>query len=361
MLRLQKKPKMALRAKSSSATPGVHSGEVFQAFLDHVRAVAERQHQVVSVLAFPLGNQRGKNVNATRLSRICTERLRATDVVGWLNEQTVGVLLPLTSPEDAAKVADSICSKMQNEHQVALTYKVYLHSNEHPLVVPAPNVQVLPLDDLCVQSVPVWKRVCDIQLSLLSLALCAPLMLLIAAYIKIVSPGPVFFRQERVGFRGRRFMLYKFRSMKVVADTHVHQQHLSQLMQSDVGMKKLDARDSRVIFGGKLMRASGLDELPQIFNILRGDMSFIGPRPCLPYEYEKYHPWHKRRCDAYPGLTGLWQVNGKNKTTFKEMMRFDISYAQRHNLRMDLAILVKTIPAILLQVWEMSMETRKAT
>jgi lipopolysaccharide/colanic/teichoic acid biosynthesis glycosyltransferase len=126
---------------------------------------------------------------------------------------------------------------------------------------------------------------------------------------------------------------------------------LQQLMDSDAPMVKLDAAgDSRIIPGGRLLRASGLDELPQLINVLKGEMSLVGPRPCLPYEAEKYLPWQNERFDAAPGLTGLWQVSGKNRTTFTRMMQLDIAYARNQSLWLDLKIICKTIPALLGQM-----------
>ena len=118
-------------------------------------------------------------------------------------------------------------------------------------------------------------------------------------------------------------------------------------------MMKMDLHgDSRIILFGRWLRSSGLDELPQLINVLRGEMSLVGPRPCLPYESEKYLPWQKERFNAVPGLTGLWQVSGKNRTTFAQMMRLDIEYARNKNLWLDLKIILKTIPALMVQMWE---------
>lgn len=205
-------------------------------------------------------------------------------------------------------------------------------------------------------AVPAWKRGLDLFITLLLLPGLLPLMTLIAVYIKCVSKGPVFFRQQRIGRGGRPFNCLKFRSMHLNADTVVHQNYLSELIRSDVPMRKLDDQDPRVIPYGRLLRASGLDELPQIINIIRGEMSYVGPRPCTPNEYAEYLPWHKERCNALPGLTGLWQVNGKNKTTFSEMMKLDIQYVRTKSLGLDLSILFKTWRVIL----EQSLEVRKS-
>jgi lipopolysaccharide/colanic/teichoic acid biosynthesis glycosyltransferase len=200
----------------------------------------------------------------------------------------------------------------------------------------------------------------DVVFVLLILPFVLPLAVLVAVLIRMVSPGPVLFRQERVGYLGRKFMCFKFRTMFVGAETTTHQGHLQHLMESDVPMVKLDARgDSRIIPFGLLLRLSGLDELPQFINVLRGEMSMVGPRPCLTYECDNYLPWQRERFNTLPGLTGLWQVSGKNQTTFAEMMRLDISYARNKTLWLDLIIILKTIPAILGQVWQS--RTKKRT
>jgi lipopolysaccharide/colanic/teichoic acid biosynthesis glycosyltransferase len=200
---------------------------------------------------------------------------------------------------------------------------------------------------------PQWKRILDVSCILLVLPFVLPLMLLIALIIRLVSQGPVLFQQERVGFLGRKFMCLKFRTMFMGVDTGAHQGHLTQLIDSDAPMIKMDAHgDSRIIPFGLFLRSSGLDELPQIINVLRGEMSLVGPRPCLPYECGKYLPWQKERFNAVPGLTGLWQVSGKNRTTFVEMIRFDIQYSKTKSLWLDLKIILKTIPALAIQMWD---------
>jgi len=190
---------------------------------------------------------------------------------------------------------------------------------------------------------PRWKRCLDLSLILLSLPVTIPLAGLIALCVRLCSPGCIIFQQERVGYQGRRFRCLKFRSMKVNAETAGHQDYLHQIMGSEKPMTKLDDRgDHRLLPCGVLLRATGLDELPQLINIWRGEMSLVGPRPCLPYEYEKYSDWQKRRFEVVPGLTGLWQVSGKNRTTFNQMIQLDIAYAERQSLWLDLKIIVRT-------------------
>ena len=201
--------------------------------------------------------------------------------------------------------------------------------------------------------IPRWKRCLDIGCILLSLPLLLPLVALIIAGILIVSPGSVLFQQERVGYRGRRFACLKFRSMRADAETRSHESYLEDLIRNDRPMTKLDASDDpRLIPFGKLFRASGLDELPQLWNVLRGDMSLVGPRPCTVREFEHYSAWQRSRFNAPPGLTGLWQVSGKNKTTFSEMIAMDVDYANNMSVGMDLRILCQTIPVLASQVLE---------
>src|SRR5260370_3401492 len=179
----------------------------------------------------------------------------------------------------------------------------------------------------------------------------------VTLWIKTGSPGPIFYRQERVGYRGRRFMMVKFRTMKVNVDTRCHEHHLERLIQANCAMTKLDASgDPRIIRGGRILRATGLDELPQLFNVLRGEMSLVGPRPCLLNEFDRYAPSQQERVNAPPGLTGYWQVNGKNKTTFTEMIAMDIYYAEHMSVWLDLKIILRTIPALI----EQTLETRGA-
>lgn len=209
-------------------------------------------------------------------------------------------------------------------------------------------------------AIPAWKRALDVSCILLSLPLWWPIMVIVALWITIVSHGPIFFRQERVGFRGKRFMIWKFRSMKVCAETRSHESHFDRLVEANCPMTKLDALgDTRVIRGGWFLRATGLDELPQIFNVLAGEMSLVGPRPCTPRELPKFSH-HRRRFDALPGLTGYWQVNGKNRTTFLQMIEHDIHYAESMSLRLDLEIMARTVPAILQQLREIREAARSA-
>jgi lipopolysaccharide/colanic/teichoic acid biosynthesis glycosyltransferase len=187
------------------------------------------------------------------------------------------------------------------------------------------------------------------------LAILSPLFLMIAALVKLTSPGPVFFRQERIGQMMRPFIMLKFRTMGVNNDHAIHHQFVSTFItSSDLaggagknGLFKI-ANDPRVTSIGRILRRTSLDELPQLWNVLRGDMSLVGPRPPLAYEVDQYKSWHRRRVmAAKPGLTGLWQVSGRSRTTFDEMVRLDLRYARSHSVWTDIKILLATPRAVI--------------
>src|SRR3954451_1192999 len=209
---------------------------------------------------------------------------------------------------------------------------------------------------LPLRRIPFWKRALDLTLVLVTCPIWLPLVVMIASWIAVASPGPIFYRQERIGFCRRRFRIYKFRTMKVAADTCAHDSHVDALMASNRPLTKLDAiGDPRLIPGGAFLRAAGLDELPQLANVIWGEMSIVGPRPCTVHEYGRSSPWQRARADGVPGLTGYWQVNGKNKTTFSEMIAMDLFYVTNASLALDLFIICKTIPA----VWQQLLERKK--
>lgn len=190
------------------------------------------------------------------------------------------------------------------------------------------------------------KRVFDVVLATVFLVAALIPVAIIAVLIKLDTPGPLFLRQTRIGRGGRAFTCYKFRSMHKDADRQKELLARSQEYRGDQVMFKLrdDPRRTRV---GRWLRRTSLDELPQLFNIIRGDMSLVGPRPAVPEEVAKYEPWHRQRLDAMPGLTGLWQVNGRSNLSFDEMVRLDLYYAEHWSLWLDLKILLRTIPAVL--------------
>lgn len=197
------------------------------------------------------------------------------------------------------------------------------------------------------------KRGVDLLCASGLLLLFSPLMALIAIAIKLHSPGPVFYRQRRVGKHGVPFMMLKFRSMHSGNDSNIHRDHVRRLIREnirpeDLGLTSLKlGRDPRVTPLGRWLRALSLDELPQFINVLQGEMSLVGPRPPLPYEFEEYQEWHKHRLSVLPGVTGIWQVTARNLVSFDDMVRLDLAYIETMSLWLDLSILVRTPVAML--------------
>ena len=191
----------------------------------------------------------------------------------------------------------------------------------------------------------------DIFGSLFGLIILSPVFLAVAILIKIVSPGPVFFKQTRIGYGGREFKMWKFRTMKVDADSSIHQKHVCELYKNDQALNKLEL-DPRIIIFGNFLRRASIDELPQLFNVLKGDMSLIGPRPDVPYAVKEYKVWHQERFDVLPGMTGLWQVSGKNRISLREMISLDIRYSQKRSIFNDIKIIILTFPAVINELRE---------
>lgn len=204
------------------------------------------------------------------------------------------------------------------------------------------------------------KRAFDLVVASISLIVLSPVMLLVAVAVKATPPGPVLYRQDRIGHQGKTFTLLKFRTMRSDAKAEVHEKYTSDWILGKSGSPEATENgapnavlvhklttDDRVTPVGKLLRATSIDELPQLWNVLRGEMSIVGPRPPLSYEVDKYTEAHKRRFEALPGITGLWQVSGRNRLSFEEMVRLDISYIENWSLQEDLRILMRTVPAVL--------------
>jgi len=217
-----------------------------------------------------------------------------------------------------------------------------------------------PLVELTAQTLKaqqlVIKRVADVTVGALGLVILAPLLVLLAAIVKLDSPGPVFFHQERIGSGGRRFKVLKFRTMRDGVSDQVHRTLVTRMMRGEdaTGEVAKDGRpvfkltkDDRVTRAGRWLRRMSLDELPQLFNVLRGDMSLVGPRPPLPYEFEAYDHWQFDRLQVKPGITGLWQVSGRNLLTYRQMCELDVTYVRCWSLWLDIRILLRTVPVVL--------------
>jgi lipopolysaccharide/colanic/teichoic acid biosynthesis glycosyltransferase len=283
---------------------------------------------------------------------------RETDVLGWYERYAVlGLMMTeidQTDPETINAVRLKITTALRNalpsEKFRSLTLRFCIFPQEvERLSGQRSNIQnedgLWPLDFDHISG-HIFKRSLDVVGSLFALMIFMPLFVIIGALVKLTSKGPILFCQKRVGLHGREFNFYKFRTMYTGNDPRIHQEYVAKLIEGGLkntgGVYKIKD-DPRVTKLGRLLRKTSLDELPQFFNVLKNDMSLVGPRPPLPYEFERYQAWHKRRVfELKPGLTGLWQIEGRSRTTFDEMVRMDLKYALQQSLWTDLKILMQT-------------------
>lgn len=300
-----------------------------------------------------------------------SDSTRETDIKGWYKDGSViGVLFTELGAADGTSVASALLTKTTNAlcrtlsieqiNEITLSFHVYPEtSNGQGPNGPADSTLYPDLvteshshkDSLRV------KRSMDIVGSLLAIILCSPLLIVLAAAIKLTSKGPILFLQQRTGQFGKRFTFLKFRSMYFKNDHTIHREYIKRLISAKSNCESPEKSqrqafklvgDPRVTPIGRFLRRTSLDELPQLFNILAGEMSLVGPRPPIPYEVEAYHAWHKHRLlAAKPGLTGLWQVEGRSRVTFDEMVRMDLRYARSWSIWLDIKILLKTPKAVL--------------
>ena len=204
------------------------------------------------------------------------------------------------------------------------------------------------LHPVFVHQLPLTKRVLDLMVCIPMMIVLSPLFLFAAVLIKLVSKGPVFFKQERVGYLGLIFTMYKFRTMEVSVSKEEHREYMAALIHGEMRDQPMLKKETHLIRCGGFLRMTGIDELPQLWNVLRGEMSLVGPRPPIPYESQEYLRWYNGRFEVMPGLTGLWQVGKKNDLSFEEMIRIDLQYAKHYNLLMDIKIVFMT-PLTILQ------------
>jgi len=293
--------------------------------------------------------------------------LREVDIRGWYqHNKIIGVLFTEIALMDRVfidtvihKIYDRFHGNLNPEwlEKIYISYNVFPETNQGLSEDVPFNINLYP--DLAKKglnkkfSLTIKKIIFDSVGSAIALLLFSPLFLIIAIAIKATSPGPVFFRQERIGLNGKTFLFYKFRSMTTNNDPLKHKEYITRFINKpntaavEPGIFKL-TNDSRITNIGHFIRKTSLDELPQLINVLKGDMSLVGPRPPIPYECDLYHIWHRRRLlSAKPGITGLWQVMGRSRTTFDEMVRLDLKYIQEWSLLLDLKILLLTPKAVI--------------
>jgi len=337
--------------------------DVFRSVLIRERKRADRSHRPVQLVRLHLSRDpgpAGAGMWAAAIDSVVAATAE-TDVLGWLESGVaIGVLLSDVSESEALGPLGAAAARIGGELGARLQPGALAKFSMRVHVYPEPDV-LDPLfhPELGSRGQRCWnydamKRALDLTGSLFLLVVLSPLLALIAILVTLGSPGPVFFRQQRIGHMMKRFTMLKFRTMHVDADPKLHQEFVSRFIRSSgtidepaTTLFKL-TRDPRVTPIGRLLRKTSLDELPQFWNVLRGEMSLIGPRPPLPYELVEYQLWHRRRLvEAKPGITGLWQIAGRSRTTFDEMVRLDLRYARGRSLWTDIKILLATPAAVI--------------
>ena len=344
--------------------------ELFVGMLCLERKKAERsQKKLLLVLLDATDAFQGPRHREVRsgLVRAVDSARRETDIAGWYQENRIlGTVFTEIGDLDAAavetvvgKVRDALSAELSPEDVKRVHMSVHIFGSSDQDSDLPPNTAFYPdlYDRRESKKIPLLvKRCLDVALSAAALIFCLPLFLLIAVAVKLGSKGPVFFRQERLGQFRKPFKCLKFRSMCAENDPRIHQEFMKDLIAGSykgageegsgrpLYKMKDDPRITRV---GRFLRRTSLDELPQFINVLRGEMSLVGPRPPLAYEYERYDTWHRRRVlEAKPGITGLWQVKGRSRVPFNDMVRLDIQYACHWSVWLDVAILLQTPRAV---------------
>lgn len=349
----------------------VHGATEIWFVLNRERNRADRMGHPLSLVIF--GIEEGNEKAMRLLARILATRVRITDEIGRVGDGSMSVVLPDTPSAGAGAMAARI-ARIANESGMEVDYEIYSYpqnQREHGsgdaaaagadrrrrtpageaiaakpasrVAVPPVNFSAASLEKLLALRHPKWKRVLDVVGSLALLLATGPVLLLSMLLIKLTSPGPAIFRQQRAGHGGRPFTIYKLRTM--TADAEKLKAALQVLNQQDGPAFKI-RRDPRITRVGRFLRSTSIDELPQLWNVLKGDMSLVGPRPLPITESDACQPWHRQRLSVMPGLTCIWQVRGRSRVTFNEWMRMDVQYIRGLSLIQDLKLLLQTVPAV---------------
>jgi lipopolysaccharide/colanic/teichoic acid biosynthesis glycosyltransferase len=358
----------------SAVERDVLNEKMFRRMLAIERKRTERSKEPFLLMLLDAGSPAGPEMNGTVLEAMANSLLassRETDIVGWYKESTiVGVMFTGLAVNDKNSILSTILSRVKSMfrddlifkkfNQVSISFHFFPDDWDHGNSGRPSNPALYP--DLTSpgnrrRSLLIVKRIIDIAGSALALILCSPLFVAIALAIKVSSKGSVLFRQQRIGQYGKLFTFLKFRSMYVNNDDFVHQKFVTELISSESkdkspgkdgdGVYKLKD-DKRITGVGRFLRRTSLDELPQLFNVLQGEMSLVGPRPAIPYELAAYQTWHRRRVlETKPGITGVWQVTGRSRVKFDEMVRMDLRYALAWSPWLDVKILLRTPFAVI--------------
>jgi lipopolysaccharide/colanic/teichoic acid biosynthesis glycosyltransferase len=362
---------------SGATTSGdtvVLNAEAFRRMIALERKRSERSRKPFMLLLVDMGKYLSTEKNGKTLERILATLAlssRETDITGWYaNDNVLGVLFTEIASDSNSipatiitRVTETLRKNLTAEQfgELSLSFHVFPEDWDHEGEQRPSNPTLYP--DLsqrenATKGLRVMKRIMDVTVSLLALVFLAPLFLMIAAAIKATSKGPIFFRQRRIGQYGKSFVFLKFRSMYVNNDAGAHKAYVQKLIAGKADKQPSDGngegvykltRDPRITRVGGFLRKTSLDELPQFINVLRGEMSMVGPRPPVPYEVEAYDIWHRRRLlEAKPGITGLWQVSGRSRVKFDDMVRLDLQYARTCSPWTDMKILWRTPGAVVL-------------
>ena len=347
--------------------------DAFDKTLHREQRRSERSRKAIVLMLFEVADFVKSGARESvfpKLLSAVSRSTRETDIVGWFQDRKViGVIFTEIRIEEARDVSRVLWQKAsaslsatlteEEAQQIEIAIHVYPDDGDEPrkgsFTNPIHLTDFKPKNGANGVSL-VAKKFIDLTGSLLALIVLAPLFVGIAIAIKLTSEGPVFFRQKRVGLHGRPFTFLKFRSMLVSCDHAIHEEYVKQFIAGSASTEQGSngkgrvyklTTDPRITPIGNFLRRTSLDELPQFINVLIGDMSLVGPRPPIPYEVNKYDIWHRRRfLSVKPGITGLWQVTGRSKTTFDEMVRLDLRYARSWSLGLDLVILLQTPLAV---------------
>jgi lipopolysaccharide/colanic/teichoic acid biosynthesis glycosyltransferase len=350
-----------------SARPPVIGEELFKGVLIRERKRTDRSHHPFLLALVSVEEAAVDPSVWSPVIEVLLATKRETDVLGWFSDRAVlGVLLPEIVSADVPVVRGfeaRVRRELERRLTAAAASRVSIQLYVHPAPACTGQDGLTPIDPLLLKLHPrnaqasyeALKRGLDVIGSLALLLVFSPLFLVIALLVRFTSRGPIFFRQVRIGQRARPFKMLKFRTMFSGVDHAVHQEFVTRFINSDglINEPGKDApfklaNDPRITPLGRLLRKTSLDELPQLVNVLLGEMSLVGPRPPIAYEVEQYQPWHHRRVlDAKPGITGLWQVAGRSSTTFDEMVRLDLRHARTCSIWADVKILLATPAAVI--------------
>lgn len=379
------------RMRQEKVLHNIHSAERFRVVLERERARADRNGHQFSIVAFDIGQPEMDRTSVEHFVSVLLKRIRFTDELGWFDSHRIAALLPETKPAGAKNLAEDVCqiftvptsppkytihtypsNKPQSDDKYS---EQFHHTNNFPGrriasqsgpksskqkasgcshstidqvssgSVHQSNELTKPLKEFFYRPLPSWKRAMDIVGAIAALIVLSPVMVTVTILIKLTSRGPILFKQQRAGFGGKAFTFYKFRSM--VIDAEARKKDLLKYNERTGPAFKM-SDDPRVTRLGKFIRKWSLDELPQLFNVLKGDLSLVGPRPLPIEEALQHNQWQDRRLSVTPGITCLWQVYARHDNSFDRWVRLDIRYILKQSPLLDLKILLMTLPAVLL-------------